>query len=97
MARGVPRLCLCRSAGVCGLEPPHNHPQILGGDFNTPRSESADGILTFGQTPTGRWRTRTNPRLFTKRRWDARRWDACERALLLGLPEECGMPDVFRY
>ena len=80
----------------CGLELPHPRPQVLAGDFNTPRSESATGIITFGQTRSGRWRRRSKSRLFNERPWDARLWDAGERALLEELPRDCGMPDLFR-
>ncbi len=59
--------------------------RVLCGDLNTPRIEHPDGrVVTWGQTRAGRLR-----------RDRGARWDAAERAVLLGLREH-GMVDVFR-
>jgi exonuclease III len=73
-------------------------PQLLFGDLNTPQSEGPHGITTFGQTLAGGWRERpTSSKPFTDDKpFDPKRWDEGERAVLEGLPNDCGMPDVFR-
>lgn len=81
-----------------GLAPPHERPQILMGDFNTPQREGDLGLVTFGQNPDGSFQASGKSiKPFTPERpFDAVLWDEGERAVLEGLPNECGMPDAFR-
>lgn len=71
---------------------------MLCGDFNTPRAERVEGVITFGHKRDGQWRMRpTAPRLFTAERpFNPVAWDAGERAVLQGIPQQCGVPDTFR-
>ena len=55
-------------------------PRILCGDFNTPRSEHADGTVEF-------WGANHRPH--------TERWDAAERSVVLGLAEH-DLADVYR-
>lgn len=80
------------------FEPPHACPQVLCGDFNTPQAERDGEIITFGQSRNGELRrTPPTPAASTAERpWEPELWDQGERAVLEGLPRDCGMPDSFR-
>ena len=61
-------------------------PRVVCGDFNTPRSERADGsVVTFARDRHARLRPERGER-----------WDRAELSLLRGL-EHRGMADVFRH
>lgn len=76
---------LTHEALFAHLAPPAEHPRIVCGDFNTPRSEKPDRtIWTFARTQHGKLRPERGER-----------WDAAELALLRGL-EAHGFRDAYR-
>ena len=81
-----------------GLEPPRPRPAVLCGDFNTPWLERQGALITAAQDENGQLRSRPRSRrakYSPERPWNAAAWDAGERAVLEGLPRDCGMADVF--
>jgi hypothetical protein len=80
-----------------GVERCLPHLQVVVGDFNTPKAETTDQIITWGQKLSGemdRYPSASDG-YPPERPWDAEHWDAGERSVLVGLPKVCGMRDVF--